>query len=283
MSDLEAHIAAILEPLGGRTAVAARRAGRSAPRALPVAGGGERDGHDTPAKGAPPLDVALRVDDVFPAASLAKIPIAIELMRRIDMGQFNLDERVDTASAPRVGGAGVLDYLDPTTRLTLGELCTLMLIVSDNTASNMLLDLVGMGEVNETMNRLNLPHTRIARHFMDYEARRAHRDNLTTAGETLQLMELLRGNALPGGRRLRETLAGQQSFGELTEGWLPPGATLAHKDGALDDTVHDAGILSGPNGAGVYCILTTEQVGVPAARAAVGQIVRALWDAWKLG
>jgi beta-lactamase class A len=277
---LETEIAAILAPLGGRAAVAARRAGRPAARALPVVGG--HDDHDAPAKGAPPLDIALRVDDVFPAASLAKIPIAIELMRRVDMGQFDLGERLDTADIARAGGGGVLDYLDPATRLTLGELLTLMLIVSDNTAANVLLDLVGMGEVNETMSRLNLSHTRLARHFMDFEARRAHRDNLVTAAETLTLMELLRGNALPGGRRLRETLAAQQSFGELTEGWLPSGAMLAHKDGTLDDTVHSAGILTGPNGAGVYCILTTEQADIPAARVAIGRTLRLLWNAWGL-
>ncbi len=284
LEHLEAEIAAILDPLGGRSAVAARRAGRPLARALPVVGGhsARDDDHDTPAKSAPPLDVALRVDEVFPAASLAKIPVAIELMRRVDMGQFDLGERLDTADVARVGGGGVLDYLDPSTRLTLGDLLTLMLIVSDNTAANALLDLVGMGEVNETMSRLNLTHTRLARHFMDFEARRARRDNLTTAAETLTLMELLRGNALPGGRRLRETLAAQQSFAELTEGWLPSGARLAHKDGALEDTIHDAGILSGPSGAGVYSILTTGQADIPAARAAVGRVLRLLWDAWGL-
>jgi beta-lactamase class A len=278
---LEAEIAAILTPLGGRTAIAARRAGRPQARALPIVGAHDDD-HDTHAKSAPPPDVALRADEIFPAASLAKIPIAIELMRRVDMGQYDLAERLDTSGVARAGGGGVLDYLDPTTQLTLGDLMTLMLIVSDNTASNVLLDLVGMGEVNETMSRLKLTHTRLARRFMDFEARRAHRDNLTTAAETLSLMELLRGSALPGGRRLRETLAAQQSFSELTDGWLPSGATLAHKDGTLEDSVHDAGILSGPNGAGVYCILTTGQRDIPAARAAIGRILRLLWDAWSL-
>lgn len=286
---LEAEVATILAPLGGRTAVAARRVGRPAPRALPVAGSGGRNDDQSDhapvatASSAPPLDVALRVDEVFPAASLAKLPIAIEILRRVDLGQFDLAEHVDTSDAPRAGGGGVLDYLDPETRLTLGDLLTLMLIVSDNTASNTLLDLMGMGEVNETMSRLGLNHTRLARHFMDYAARAAHRDNLTTAAEILTLMELVRGNALPGGRRLRETLAAQQSFSELMEGWLPPSATLAHKDGALEDTVHDAGIVTGPHGAGIYCILTTEQVDIPAARAATGRIIRALWDGWRLG
>jgi beta-lactamase class A len=284
-SSPQEEITAIFAPLGGRVAVAARKVGRRAPRALHVAGSAnEQNGDDVAvATSAPPLDVALNVDKVFPAASLAKLPIAIELMRRVDMGQFDLAEPLATGDFPRAGGAGVLDYLNPSTQLTLGDVCTLMLIVSDNTAANILLDLVGMGEVNETLNRLRLPNTRLARRFMDFEARAAHRDNLTTAAEMLSLLELIRGNALPGGRRIRQTLAAQQSFSELTEGWLPPTATLAHKDGTLEDVVHDAGILTGPSGAGVYSILTTEQVDIPATRAAIGRALRALWDSWRLG
>ena len=266
---LAEHMSALLDPLGGRTAVAARRFG-------PLPGSGLED-----AEGAP--SISIRADEVFPAASLAKLPIAIELMRRADMGQFDLRERFDVADEPRVGGAGVLDFLDRDTRLTLADLCTLMLIVSDNTAANFILDLVGMGEVNETMSRLNLKHTKLARRFMDAAARASGRDNLTSAADMLTLISLIRGNALPGGRRLREMLAAQQSFSELTEGWLPPTATLAHKDGTLEGVVHDAGIVSGPGGVAMYCVLTAEQHDVPAARAAIGSIVRMLWDTWRLG
>jgi beta-lactamase class A len=99
----------------------------------------------------------------------------------------------------------------------------------------------------------------------------------------LTLIGLIRGNALPGGRKLRETLAAQQSFSELTEGYLPVGATLAHKDGTLDGLVHDVGIVSGPGGVAMYSILNAEQADVPAARAAIGQTLRLLWDVWGLG
>lgn len=265
-ASLTERIAALLEPLSGRTAVAA-----------------QRFGPPPPAIAASEVSVAIRVEEVFPAASLAKLPIAIELMRRADLGQFDLRERFDTSREARVGGAGVLDILDPATQFTLGELCALMLVVSDNIAANFLLDLVGMGEVNETLNRLNLKRTKLARHFMDTAARASGRDNVTSAGDMLTLIGLIRGNALPGGRKLRETLAAQQSFSELTEGYLPVGATLAHKDGTLDGLVHDAGIVSGPGGVAMYSILTAEQADVPAARAAIGQTLRLLWDAWGLG
>lgn len=246
---------ALLLPLGGRTALAAQRFN------------------------ADKTAIRLRADEVFPAASLAKIPIAIELMRRIDLGQYARDEQFDTSGEPRVGGGGVLDYLNPTISLTLNDLCTLMLIVSDNTISNFLLDLLGMGEINETMSRIRLTHTHLARRFMDMEARAAHRDNVTTAGEMLTLLALIRSGAMPGARQIGEMLAAQQSFEELAA-WLPADARLAHKDGSLDDTFADVGLLTGPGGSCAFAILTTEQTDIPAARGVICRAVRTLWDAW---
>lgn len=277
---IAARLAALLEPLGGHTAVAARRAASSS-RALsmtpPAAG--------NPANASPLAQdeaataIAIRAEDVFPAASLAKLPIAVELLRRADLGQFDLAERLDTSAEPRVGGGGVLDYLDPATRLTLADLCYLMIGVSDNTAANFLLDLVGMGEVNETLSRLNLPRTRLARRFMDFEARAAHRDNLTSAADMVGLLSLLRGAAIPGAARLRAFLAGQQLDEDLKE-LLPLSARLAHKTGSLDGLFHDAGILTGPGGACVYCVLTADQSSVPTARGAIAAILRELWNEW---
>src|SRR5262249_37947187 len=205
-----------------------------------------------------------------------KLPIAVELLRRADLGQFDRDERFDTSDEPRVGGGGVLDYLNPGVRLTLDDLCTLMLIASDNTAANVLLDLVGMGEINESLSRMQLPHTKLARHFMDVEARAARRDNLTSARDMLTLLSLIHQNMLPGAGWLRATLGAQQHFVELAEGWLPPSARLAHKDGLLPDAAHDAGLLSGPSATCAYCVLTAEQSNIPAARYAIGRVVRLL-------
>ncbi len=287
---LTTRIAAILDALGGRTAIAAQRAAPPTPQIHRV------NANTTGPDGQPPTDdhaqkddqppaesaVFLRADEVFPAASLAKLPIAVELLRRTDLGQFTLTERFDTSAEPRVGGGGVLDYLDPSVQLSLNDLCFMMLAVSDNTAANFLLSLVGMGEVNETLSRLNLTHTRLARLFMDWTARAAHRENVTTAADMFALMSLLRGNALPGARGIREMLAAQQ-LAEDVLAWLPASAHLAHKSGALDDIFHDVGILTGPGGACVYAVLTADQPAMPEARAAVGRSLRTLWDAWCAG
>lgn len=298
-SALTAHLDALLSGLGGRTSLAAQRLSRAggrgrALRLAPTLSDDADDPSERPSEKRRPSQgasqsagvssgsadtIRLRAEERLPAASLAKLPIALEVLRRVDLGQFVLDETMDTANEPRVGGGGLLDLFSPATRLTLGDLCALMLAVSDNTAANYLLDLVGMGEVNETLLRLNLPATRLARHFMDFAARAAHRENETSASDMATLLALLAGNSLPGGKVIRGYLAGQLCFDELLA-VLPPEAEVAHMSGDLEGILNDAGILRGPGGACVYAMLTAEQTDVPAARRAVCQAVRLLWDAW---
>lgn len=296
VSSLGARVAARLDALGGRSAIVARRFPVPAlPRRAVRSAGEEQEKHEhgdgrehdhsherDATHGSMEESIVVRGGEVFPAASLVKLSIAVELMRRVDLGQFALDERIDTADEPRAGGGGVLDYLNPATLLTLNDLCYFMLSVSDNSASNFLLDLLGMGEINETMSRLKLEKTRLARHFMDWAAREAHRENVTSAEEMVTLLTLFRGNALPGASIVRGMLAAQQRADDI-QAWLPAEAQLGHKTGELDGIFHDAGLLAGPGGACVYCILTAEQSHVPTARFAAGEVVRWLWDEWCAG
>jgi beta-lactamase class A len=274
---LAEDITSILAPLGGRTALAARlfRLG-----ATPYTRAAHGDDHETAAQPDVEPQIAFSSDEVFPAAGLAKLPVAIEFLRRADLGQFDLAERLDMSDTPHVGGSGVLPLLDPATQLSLGELCTHMLNLSDDTAANVLLDLVGMGEVNESLSRMGLTHTKLARRFMDIEACDGRRDNWTSASDMLILLSLIHQNMAPGARWLRETLSHQQRSFELSEGWAPAALRLAHMDGLLANAAHVAGLLSDPHRTCAYCVLTAEQKDLPAARYAIGRVVRLLCDAW---
>jgi beta-lactamase class A len=288
MVTLGERAAARLDGLGGQSAIVARRfAVPTLPRRAVRSSEVEHEGHEHAddhgrISSSVEESIAVRGDAIFPAASLAKLCIAVELMRRVDLGQYDLSEQFDTADEPRVGGGGVLDYLDSTTRLTLNDLCFLMLGVSDNSASNFLLELLGMGEINETMVRLKLEKTRLARRFMDWAAREAHRENTTSAEEMVTLLTLFRGNALPGASVLRGILAAQQRADDI-QAWLPAEAQLGHKTGELEGIFHDAGMLAGPGGACVFCILTAEQQHLPTTRFVVGEVIRMLWDGWCVG
>src|SRR5262249_18899340 len=199
-----------------------------------------------------------------------------------------LDARLDTSTEPRVAGGGILDHLDASTRLTLRELCLIMIALSDNTASNFLLDLVGLDEVNETLGRLALHNTRLPRRFMDCTARAPGRDNRPPACDMVALLALLHTNALPGATELREWLLAQRVADDL-RAWLPPDTELAFKTGELPNTgaqdgvFHAAGLLIGPAGSSIFCVLTAGWDEPAAAHSAVGGALRALWHAWCAG
>ncbi len=91
-------------------------------------------------------------EEPFPSASVIKIPILIEGLRQSEIGKINLDQLIPIAS--KVGGSGVLQAISRDVRMTIKDLMTLMIIVSDNTATNVLIDLLGMDELNRSMKQM---------------------------------------------------------------------------------------------------------------------------------
>jgi len=124
----------------------------------------------------------VNADTVFPQASSIKIPILLELLRQAQAGPeasgLKLDERVELKRALMTGGSGVLlRFGDGTSALSLRDLATLMIVLSDNTATNILIDRVGMDNVNGLLRELGLKETKLQRRMMDVEAGRASREN----------------------------------------------------------------------------------------------------------
>jgi beta-lactamase class A len=95
---------------------------------------------------------------LFPMASVVKVPILVELFRQARDGRFRLTDRLPMPAERRVIGSGVMQKLDAGAALTVHDLAMLMIIISDNTATQMLLDLVGPGTVTAEMRRLGLAH-----------------------------------------------------------------------------------------------------------------------------
>lgn len=101
--------------------------------------------------------IMIDAERVYPTASTIKVPIMAEVFRQAEAGAFALDDRRPLAAGDIVKGSGILRALTPGCELTIRDLVTLMIIVSDNTATNMLIDLVGGSEpVNRLMRALGL-------------------------------------------------------------------------------------------------------------------------------
>lgn len=129
---------------------------------------------------------------VFPQGSAIKIPILLEVYKQVAEGRLQLTDTRRVAKKDQVGGAGVLmAFGDGTSQLSLRDLCVLMVVLSDNTAANILIDVVGMEHINRTMASLGLKHTRVQRTMMDKAARGRGEENLSTPAEAARLMEIL--------------------------------------------------------------------------------------------
>jgi beta-lactamase class A len=229
--------------------------------------------------GTPVELVSINPASVFPAASLAKVPILVEVARQVELGLLDWQTRYSVSDAARVASDGVIADLSPELRPTLRDLAHLMITISDNTASNMLLDLVGMDAVNATMQKLGLNSTRLERRFIDFEARRAGRDNWTSAGDMALLFSLFCTEQLPGKEILLQILLRQNDYTLLPAYWGEDTA-FAHKTGGLEGILHDAGILYPPTDPPcplVIAAMTANQPDGPLTRLILARIGRIIY------
>jgi beta-lactamase class A len=228
--------------------------------------------------------VSLNPTLLFPAASLAKVPILIEVARQVEQGMLSWHTRYTLPDPVRASSSGVIADLSPALQPTLHDLAHLMITISDNTAANMLLHLVGFAAVNATMQQLGLQATRLERRFMDFAARQQGRDNWTTAGDMADLFFRLCSHSLPGSQDMLKILLHQNDYTLLPAYWgedLP----FAHKTGDLPGVTHDAGILFPPlahisakNAPLIIAVLTSEQVDQPFTRYVLARIGKLIYQ-----
>ncbi|HSH46850.1 MAG TPA: serine hydrolase, partial [Longimicrobiales bacterium] len=107
--------------------------------------------------------LAIRGDERFPTASVIKVPILVEMFHQVATGPLSLDDPVVALEADLKPGSGILQYLSTPHQMTLRDAALLMIAHSDNTASNLVIDRVGIGAVNARMDSLGMPRTRLYR------------------------------------------------------------------------------------------------------------------------
>ncbi|HEY3992134.1 MAG TPA: serine hydrolase [Ktedonobacteraceae bacterium] len=229
--------------------------------------------------------VSINPDEVFPAASLAKVPILIELARRLAQpdSPYTWDTHLEVPGEARVASDGVLADLSPALRPTIQDIAHLMITISDNTASNMLLDLLSLAAINSTMRELGLSNTRLERHFIDFEARRAGRDNWTTAADMVRLFAHIYHGRVPDSKRLISILLRQNDYRILPAYWGED-EPFAHKTGGLEGIMHDAGILfRAPDNWQqplILAVLTAEQADLPLTQLHLARLGRTIRQQW---
>mgnify|MGYP003306003208 CR=1 FL=1 len=195
-------------------------------------------------------------DTVFKSASLIKTPIMLCALEEVEKGHLSLDTRIPVLACHRVGDEAPV--IKDGTDVPLSVLLEYMITDSNNSATNVLIDLLGMYNVNAFSQRIGLRDTILRRHMLDYESARQGRENRTSASDMLRLYTLLyRGEVLtPFMCETALPILLRQHDKELLM-FANPAQKAAHKTGGLSDIAHDAGILYGENRTLVFAALAT--------------------------
>lgn len=193
----------------------------------------------------------------FPTASTIKLAIVYELFRQAEEGRIRLDTTVPLEKDLVVGGAGVLQHLT-TPGLSLRDHAVLMIVLSDNTATNVLIRALGMERIAARMQSLGVPEVRLRRRMMDAEAARRGDENVATPAGIARLLTVIHnGEQLTAASReaILEILTKEKSS-PLADG-VPPGVAVASKPGDLDGVRVDAGVVYVPDRPYVLVVMTS--------------------------
>ena len=201
----------------------------------------------------------LNADEVLPTASSIKIAILAELYRQAQQGKLKLTDLYTLQSSDLVGGSGIANALTPgVTRLTLRDVAALMISVSDNSATNIIIDRVGMDNVNALLDTLNLSRIRLRRKMMDLKAASEGRENVASPREMMLLLEALyRGNVL--NKSLTDDFFNLLSIHKESyiPRELPEDLRVANKPGELEGVRNDSGIVFTGSRPYVISVMTT--------------------------
>ena len=184
-------------------------------------------------------------DEPFPSASVIKLPLVMTLYADAARGLLDLDERVPVGE--RIDGSGVLRHLRDVDRLPLRDLAILAIIVSDNTATNRLIERVGVARVGERLREWGCVKTSLSRKMYDFEAAKRGNENVMTARETVALLLRLQRGECEDRLTSDAVLAVLEQCQDRTMllRYLPYGLKVPHKTGTLDESRNDAAVVPG--------------------------------------
>ncbi len=201
----------------------------------------------------------LNENEIFPQASSIKIAILLEAFKQVEEGKLNLDEFVELKDETKTGGSGILQYLGkPSLSISIKDLCTLMIVLSDNTATNILIDRIGMDSVNKRMESIGLKRTRLNRKMMDSRAVIEGKENLSTPMEMMSLLEKIWKGDL-----IKEPLKAEiiRTLSIPKDSYLKRGikenVPLASKPGSLPGVRCESGIVILKERPYIICVMTT--------------------------
>jgi beta-lactamase class A len=207
----------------------------------------------------------LHGDSVFPQASSIKIAVLAELYRQAQLsaqgeaGKATLTDLYTVRAADLVQDSDIMGGLTPgVTQITNRDLATMMVAVSDNSAANVLIDRVGMENVNALLDSLGLHNTKLRRKMMDVKAATEGRENISTPQDILTLLEKIYQEKVLNKEMTADFFKMLSTHKDsFVPRDLPDGLQIANKPGELEAVRTDSGIVFLQNRPYIICVMTT--------------------------
>jgi beta-lactamase class A len=218
--------------------------------------------------------VLLDVDSRVHAASMMKVPVMIQLFRDAEAGRLSLDDSLTITKTftSIVDGTpyelGAPDDSDSTLYARIGEkesirqLTELMITISSNLATNMLIEFVGAERVQETMRQLGADSIAVLRGVEDIKAYRAGLNNTTTARDLGVIFGAIAEHRAASPELCREMIAilSRQQFNEGIPAGVPSGTQVVHKTGSITEIRHDGGVVYLEDDAAYVLVVLTKGI-----------------------
>lgn len=200
-------------------------------------------------------------DWVFPSASTVKIPIMIAIYQMIDAGEASLEQRYVLSDADKAAGSGVLQHICGGLQLHVSDLLYLMTAISDNTATNRLIDMAGMSRINAIMQQLGMSRSVLARYMLGRLALPTEQENLATPNDYARVVQsIVRHEAASAEscEAMLALLALQQNTRRIGRN-VPRDKRYrwGSKNGTNSGLTHDVGFVSAPSGTMIASIFVS--------------------------
>lgn len=257
-------------------------------------------------------ELLFNADEPFPTASVMKTPILVELYAQAGRGQVDLDRRIEFTPEHMVPGSGVLQDLAFGLRPTVKDLATLMITVSDNAATDMVLELIGLDALASALRQWDMPNTKLPMtvrellytmvglditdptHTYDLFQERSRagaidwhgkalsdeHSNVSTPREMNQLLVKIERREIvsPTACDAILDILKRQKYNDIIPRYLPNGTQVAHKTGSLRGVRNDAGIIYAPTGPIAISLFAKRLGDQVAGNDTLARIARATWE-----
>lgn len=220
-------------------------------------------------------------DRRFRAASTVKIPIMIQIFRQVDASARRLDDRFTMSASDFSAGSGVLHEMHEGLQVTVADLLYLMMSISDNTATNVLIDMAGMDDVNGLMRELGMKQSTLGRKMQGHPAEGEQRENWATPSEYAALVGKLLGREVASAEACDAMIAileKQQNPRRIGRYVPEDGFRWGSKTGSISGVVNDVGFIAGDGGTVIVSVYCEDLPDMHAGEQVIGDIARAAME-----